>query len=164
MSCGFCSECTTEGDYDCLFDVLPMNKDLCGQWHAYAASCTSENCPVCECDCDHCCYGVYAECEDHPGVVKSLWYPVDGRLQLISKDRLSITKNELVYVDLLFQLAQSPSKNLVRMMTLVSEFPVFEYLSDDSGLTITDVINTHAASVACAQSIREDLFVVDSRT
>ena len=160
MSCGFCSECTREGDTDCVFEVLPVEKDLCGQWHGYAASCTSDNCSVCDCDCDHCCYGVYPECEDHPGLVKSLWYPVDGRSKLISKYLLNITKRELTYIDMLFQLARSPSTNFMKMVTLVSEFPLFEHLSNDSGWTITDVINAHAASEEHAHAIREDLFSV----
>ena len=122
-----------------------MTNELHIRWHGFPVSCLEEYCEVCDCDCDHCCFGIGRRCFDHE-VVKTCQYPVDGRTQKISKTMLDVSERELHHLDMLFRLAQSPKKNLHAMRTLLEQFPQFEFMSDDAGKTVLDLIRMHPSS------------------
>ena len=116
------------------------------RWHGYPISCSDEECTVCDCDCDHCCFGTGHKCTDH-AIVKTCKYPVDGRVQLISKHMIIVSEHDLHNLDLFFQLAQYPLKNLTMMIKLIKQFPQFEFMSDDEGITVVDLIQNHPNSM-----------------
>jgi hypothetical protein len=113
--------------------------------HGYPVSCADEECAVCHCDCDHCCFGTGPKCDDH-AIVKTCKFPVDGRVQHISKHTIIVSEQDLHYLDLFFQLAQYPLKNITMMLKLIKQFPQFEFMSDDAGITVVDLIQNHTNS------------------
>lgn len=138
MSCGFCIKCRSGAGSIAV-------SDLTLRWHGFYASCIDEDCSVCDCDCDHCCFGLGPACEDHPSIIKTCLFPSKPKPICITKADLNITRLELTYLNVLFELSQSPEKdNLVQMASIIAKFPHFEFLSDDSGTTVVDLIKTRS--------------------
>jgi hypothetical protein len=80
---------------------------------------------------------------------------VNGKLEMILKMMLKTSRKELEYLDLLFRLVQSPDEHVLEKVTLISAFPQFEFMSDDSGRTIVDEIRKHPE----AESILSELYL-----
>jgi hypothetical protein len=141
-----CDQCFEDPSSDCqLLTLLRHHDSTMFGWHSFTVMCPGrEDCEICGCDCDHCCFGFGKCCEDH-GIVKSFLYPVDGSdsMKLIPKGRLSVTKQDVRYLDLMFGLAKEPEKNVKSLKQLATILPYAEYVSSDNGTRLTDIIEHH---------------------
>lgn len=135
-SCEYCSfiEIGTENcQLVTAFRSYRPRYDLRERWHAYLPC--PDQCSVCNCSCRHCWFGVDKACTG-TGLVKNVesggvWYP---------KSDLQMSVEHTMYLDWYFQLAEDAYANEHLLCLISNVAPLFTILSDDHGLSVTDII------------------------
>lgn len=153
--CGFCNTCkTTMGDDgSCELSMLRETQKARKQrlepgWHAYPGVCQRPgDCDVCACDCDHCCFGMGLACSDS-GIFKTSRYRSKNKLKYVNKRDIKLSKREIRYLALFFRLSKNPCKYLDILVAFGREFPFFETLSDDDGITARQIFRCNVEDQA----------------
>lgn len=121
-----------------------LHKSNSGMQVHSITQCEDNACEICNCDCDHCTFGIGDRCDDY-GIVQTCFYPVNGSVQKVIKrdiERLGqVEIKEFIRLCMLCERMNMRHENVyIEVLRILYQHPDFIYLTDDNGDSIFNKI------------------------